>query len=474
MNSLSLVVCFVILVLSSAVQAANTSDSTRSYQMDDYECNQDGYLEYLSRWSVIEKSTSRNPLSTEFSQRLQYFIDSCNKIHKWNTRHKYEMEFTYYADWHPEEFEEITATIQRYSGANTPFVDDVEVYNNSNLRYLLPSIDPCNDEIEGRNILREYISKPQNCTVSWAFAVTNSIEYAIKKLYLEEYDQTVSVALSAQELIDCVGKDQYVDDVCNGLPIAWGFDYAVENGIAYRQYYHHTNKPGDCIEIDPSQKYYIEGFEKPLLYNKHGLFDLVKKGPVAVTLGLDPNHFQYYRNDRDEGPYFDTAFWRPSVFGVVVEYYQYHEDSDELAKWPYFAIETRLRACDSMIFRIPIRDSSADANIAGIAGFAIRPIVAEKIESEQPTNPELPTSEQPNTDIPTTFPTTTLLPTEQPTSEPSDDPTSELPTTEPPTILPTDVPTEFVTITPTPPTISFICNETIYPTINPIPSNVTD
>ena len=113
--------------------------------MDDYECNQDGYLEYLSRWSVIEKSTSRNPLSTEFSQRLQYFIDSCNKIHKWNTRHKYEMEFTYYADWHPEEFEEITATIQRYSGANTPFVDDVEVYNNSNLRYLLPSIDPCND-----------------------------------------------------------------------------------------------------------------------------------------------------------------------------------------------------------------------------------------------------------------------------------------------------------------------------------------
>ena len=48
MNSLSLVVCFVILVLSSAVQAANTSDSTRSYQMDDYECNPDGYLEYLS------------------------------------------------------------------------------------------------------------------------------------------------------------------------------------------------------------------------------------------------------------------------------------------------------------------------------------------------------------------------------------------------------------------------------------------
>ena len=54
-------------------------------------------------------------------------------------------------------------------------------YNNSNYRYLMPSVDPCNDEIEGgNNTLRETISKPQSCSVSWAFAITNSIEYAIK------------------------------------------------------------------------------------------------------------------------------------------------------------------------------------------------------------------------------------------------------------------------------------------------------
>ena len=45
----------------------------------------------------------------------------------------------------------------------------------------MPSVDPCNDEIEGgNNTLRETISKPQSCSVSWAFAITNSIEYAIK------------------------------------------------------------------------------------------------------------------------------------------------------------------------------------------------------------------------------------------------------------------------------------------------------
>ena len=59
----------------------------------------------------------------------------------------------------------------------------------------------------------------------------------------------------------------------------------------------------------------------------------------------------------------------------------------------YFAIETRLRACDSMIFKLPIRESTADANIAGIAGFAIRPIVNEMLPSDIPTHPIQPTQQ---------------------------------------------------------------------------------
>ena len=35
-------------------------------------------------------------------------------------------------------------------------------------------------------------------------------------------------------------------------------------------------------------KYHIAGYEKPSAYNKLGLFDLVMRGPTAVTLGLDP------------------------------------------------------------------------------------------------------------------------------------------------------------------------------------------
>ena len=367
-------------------------------ETDDFTCDEAGYLAYLAKYPETMKCTSRDVTTDEFKLRLEYFIDSCEKIHDWNLKDRYMMEFTFYADWHPDEFEEITTTKQRYSGIKTPVPSVTVPYNNSNLRYLMPSLDPCDDVsytvdngVESRRLaevtLREYICKPQNCSVTWAFAVTTSIEYAIEKMYFEEYDQIVKVPLSAQELIDCVGKEHGVSGkVCDGLPLAWAFDYVYENGIAMRGFYPHTNiEATECKVVPDEHKYHIAGYEKPQYYNKLGLFELVMRGPTAVTLGLDPEYFQFYRNDREEGPYFDTAFWRPSVYGVVVEYLQYAvEGEPEYAEWPFFAIEARLRACDAFVFRLPIRESEEDANVAGIAGFAIMPIVMELLPTPEP------------------------------------------------------------------------------------------
>ena len=71
------------------------------------------------------KCTSRDVMTEEFKTRLEYFIDSCEKIHDWNMKDKYWMEFTFYADWHPDEFEEITTTKQRYSEVITPIPSTV-------------------------------------------------------------------------------------------------------------------------------------------------------------------------------------------------------------------------------------------------------------------------------------------------------------------------------------------------------------
>ena len=426
---------------------------------EDFSCDEMGYVEYLSKWSMAEKSTSRDVKSEEFKKRLGYFVESCEKIHEWNKMKKYRMEFTFYADWHLDEFEELTTTKQRYSGVKAPVPSITPVYNNSNLRYLMPSMDPCDGNAE----LRELISKPQNCSVSWAFAITNSIEYAIKKMYFEEYDQIVDVSLSAQELIDCVGKEHgVVGKMCDGMPLVWGFDYVYENGIAYSEYYRHTNVEGECKRVEDEHKYHIGGYEKPSAYNKLGLFDLVMKGPVAVTLGLDPEFFQYYRNDGEEGAYFNTAFWRPSVNGVVVEYSQYAANGESaLSQNPYFAVETRLRGCDSMVFRVPILEAIENANIGGIAGFAIRPIVTDRIPvkptSEVTVKPSVAPSVVPSvqptvqpTNKPTTQPTEspTIPPSVSPTVQPTTNPTTQTPTTQTPTTIAPTTQTS-TTITPT-------------------------
>ena len=97
-----------------------------------------------------------------------------------------------------------------------------------------------------------------------------------RSIPLHVVEPIVEVALSAQELIDCVGKEHGVTGkVCDGLPLAWAFDYVYENGIAYREFYHHTNKEEECM----INKYHIAGYEKPSVYNKLGLFDLVMRGP---------------------------------------------------------------------------------------------------------------------------------------------------------------------------------------------------
>ena len=136
---------------------------------EDFSCDEKGYVEYLSKWSVAEKSTSRDVRSDEFKKRLGYFVESCEKIHEWNKMKKYRMEFTFYADWHPEEFEELTTTKQRYSGVKVPVPSITPVYNNTNYRYLMPSMDPWwrihLRRMPGRR-QRNFATIPSRCIVS--------------------------------------------------------------------------------------------------------------------------------------------------------------------------------------------------------------------------------------------------------------------------------------------------------------------
>ena len=125
-----------------------------------------------------------------------------------------------------------------------------------------------------------------------------------------------------------------------------------------------------------------------------------------------------------------------------------------------------------MVFRLPIMETIENANIGGIAGFAIRPIVTDLIAvkptSEVTVKPSVAPSEKPTmkpttqptilpTDTPTIYPT--ILPTDTPTIEPTESPTIA-PTTSLPTIPPTIPPTQSPTIPPSE-------SPTVQPTTNP-------
>ena len=134
--------------------------------------------------------------------------------------------------------------------------------------------------------------------------------------------------------------------------------------------------------------------------------------------------------------------------GVVVEYSQYAANGkEELSQNTYFAVETRLRGCDSMLFRVPILETIENANIGGIAGFAIRPIVTDLI----PVKPSVAPTIQPSV-IPTIAPTTslpTMPPSESPTVQPTTNPTTQTPTTQTPTtIAPTTRPPVEIAVVP--------------------------
>ena len=103
------ILLIVLLSVSLAIEneISPINQLSRLEQGNDYECNEEGYLEYLNNWDLNIKSSSRDITSDEFKERLEYFIDNCNKIHEWNRKDKYKMEFTYYADWSLEEFEKL-------------------------------------------------------------------------------------------------------------------------------------------------------------------------------------------------------------------------------------------------------------------------------------------------------------------------------------------------------------------------------
>ena len=73
----------------------------------------------------------------------------------------------------------------------------------------------------------------------WSITAIESIELAIRIIYLENHDYYVEI-LSGQERISCVPR-KYGDGNCMSFSITYRFNYAIENGIALSSEYSVAN-----------------------------------------------------------------------------------------------------------------------------------------------------------------------------------------------------------------------------------------
>ena len=82
-------ILLILLSISFAQQSSTFSNMKRSRRNDpieSYSCDENGYDEFLKKWSVNEKASSRLSSDDEKNERMRYFIDNCVKIHEWNRR----------------------------------------------------------------------------------------------------------------------------------------------------------------------------------------------------------------------------------------------------------------------------------------------------------------------------------------------------------------------------------------------------
>jgi len=114
---------------------------------------------------------------------------------------------------------------------------------------------------------------------SWAFAVTGAVEG-------EHTAETgVLIALSEQELIDCVGTaegDACADPLCGQAPC--GLDYAVNHGLCTESSYPYTARPGSCKTCTPAVT--LGGWSRIPPGDESALVAAINQSPVIARLEI--------------------------------------------------------------------------------------------------------------------------------------------------------------------------------------------
>ncbi|CAL4901623.1 unnamed protein product [Urochloa decumbens] len=137
------------------------------------------------------------------------------------------------------------------------------------------------------------VKSQRGCGSCWAFAAVGAVEshYAIQGAR----DNRGILDLSEQELVDCDNNGHG----CKGGSRTYALDYIAKKGISSEADYPYTATNGTCQAAGkPRVDLIVRGYETVRPYDEFDLLTAVGYGPVAVAIsvGKQNNHFQYYED----------------------------------------------------------------------------------------------------------------------------------------------------------------------------------
>jgi len=132
------------------------------------------------------------------------------------------------------------------------------------------------------------------CGCCWAFGTSAMLE----SYYSIRYNQTVK-SFSKQQLLDCVFSTTFFAGSCTGGNVAFAVFYYYSYDTALATDYPYTEKQGVCKMGGPSLKKktlfpIIDDYNAYDLVTALQLYNILKKGPVAVNVDASPKEFLYY------------------------------------------------------------------------------------------------------------------------------------------------------------------------------------
>lgn len=287
---------------------------------------------------------------------MKSFVTNCKHIRFTETNRQYSNEFTAFTDFSVEDVQSLQNTSQLFSGIKT-IHEEVEVFGQSKTIGLNPR-QFCDNQF---GFFNNY-TRSNKCSTSW---VTSAIHVAERTIQ----QKSIVVQLSAEYLFRCLSRDDDEEaDPCRAYSNKDTFEFIDSNGLI-------SEEDAAILGDDICRP---DGIENITIYrftvihsavpNQGSLMNMVYNETMpSVMLALNLSRLRFVKDATGDGVVYTGPAKHPSVFAVVTGYEQWKGNGTD----GFWLLESNVNPCETIRFKVSMRNNTGNADYAGIAGYAV-------------------------------------------------------------------------------------------------------